>query len=100
MTEITISGNSFAVYTPKQDYLTPKDHSDMDELAKQTGQQVALDGSALEHVTSSDIRQLKKRSRPIVNPSPNLEHKLEIYNDKGAAVDYYNISGQKFDDVA
>lgn len=100
MNQITISGNQFALYTPKKDYFTPDDHSEIEQLKKSTGRDVAVDGSGLDYISAGDARRLNKRGNVIVNPKPGLEQKLSIYNNTGIPVQSVSITGQGFDGMA
>jgi len=98
--QITISGNQFALYTPKKEYFTPEDHSEIEQLKKSTGQNVAVDGSGLDYISAGDARRLNNRGNVIVNPKPVLEQKLTIYNNTGIPVQTAAVNGQGFDGMA
>ena len=100
MNHISINGNAYSLYVPKKDYLTPDDHTEIARLHAESGTNVAVDGSHLDHISSRDARNLSKKGDVILNPKPKLAHKIQIYNNTGIPMQTVNDTGGTFDATA
>lgn len=100
MDQVSINGNAYSLYIPKQDYLTPDDHTEMARIRQETGANVAVDGSHLDHISSRDARTFNQTGAVILNPKPKLAHKLQIYNQTEIPVQSASAPGQSFNAIA